>query len=254
NEVCPVEAKELLEECDNLWKELEQYQSRIMLLGIETMLQPDTMLDLLILQWKALSANYQQWHKRNPQVISANPDVVLELGIEELQKVKHDLEMALSAVWSKNKQLEEDLKREQQWYEEQKGMMNTLNRIEEETKPQAEQLTKTRGLVDLHNKVLQLKTYKRELLTALREFLEKHYPPLQNGENKYFSGDPDVELLALQDIVEMLIKQLMTTPYEPYVTIDDSFWPPYIELLLRFGIALRHPEDPNRIRLEAFHK
>ncbi|XP_071436533.1 centromere protein K [Pithys albifrons albifrons] len=226
-----------------------------MLLGMETMLQPDTTLDLpLILQCKALAADYQQCHKRSPEVISANPDVVLELGIEELQKVKHDLEMALSAVWSKNKQLEEELKREQQWYEEQSRMINILNRIEEETKPQAERLTKTRELEDLDNKVSQLKTYKRELLTALCKFLEKHYPPLQNGENKYVSADPDVELLALQDIVEMLISKLMTTPHEPYVTIDDSFWPPYIELLLRFGIALRHPEDPNRIRLEAFHK
>ncbi|NXG14802.1 CENPK protein, partial [Grallaria varia] len=170
-----------------------------------------------------------------------------------LQKVKNDLEMMLSSVWSKNKQLEEDLKREQQWYEEQKRIINTLNRIEEEAKPQAEHLHKIRGLEELHNKTLKLKAYKKELLSALGEFLEKHYPLPQNGKNKNFSAEPDVQLLTLQDILEILINKLITTPNEPYVTINESFWPPYIELLLRFGMALRHPEDPNRMRLEAFH-
>ncbi|NXU95490.1 CENPK protein, partial [Xiphorhynchus elegans] len=171
-----------------------------------------------------------------------------------LQKVKNDLETMLSAVWSKNKQLEDDLKREQQWYEEQTEIINTLDRIEEETKPQAEHLYKTRGLVELHKKMLKLKAYREELLSALGEFLEKHYPLPQNGKNKNFSAEADVELLALQDILEILINKLMTTPHEPYITIDESFWPPYVELLLRFGMALRHPEDPNRMRLEAFHK
>ncbi|NXF73183.1 CENPK protein, partial [Sclerurus mexicanus] len=255
NEVFPVDAKEeLLEECENIWKELEECQSKLMLLGIETMLQSDTKLALLMVQWKALTVDYQQWHERSPEIISNNPDVLLELGKEELQKVKNDLEIMLSAVWSKNKQLEEDLKREQQWYEEQKEMINTLDRIEEETKPQAECLHKTRGLEELHNKMLKLKAYREELLSALGEFLEKHYPLPQNGRNKNSSAESDIELLALQDILEILINKLMTTPHEPYITIDESFWPPYIELLLRFGMALRHPEDPNRMRLEAFHK
>ncbi|NWR94996.1 CENPK protein, partial [Furnarius figulus] len=255
NEVCPVDAKEeLLEECENIWKELEECQSKLMLLGVETMVQSDTKLALLMVQWKALTVDHQQWHERSPEIISTSPDVLLELGKEELQKVKNDLEMTLSAVWSKNKQLEEDLKREQQWYGEQKEMINTLNRIEEETKPQAEHLYKTRGLEELHKKMLTLKAYREELVSALGEFLEKHYPVPQNGKNKNFSAESDVELLALQDILEMLVNKLISTPHEPYITIDESFWPPYIELLLRFGMALRHPEDPNRMRLEAFHK
>ncbi|NXL97707.1 CENPK protein, partial [Tyrannus savana] len=175
-----------------------------------------------------------------------------------LQKVKSDLEKMLSAVCSQNKQLGEDLEREQQWYEEQEQMLSTLNRIEEETKPQVEQLYKTRYFyTELHNKMLKLKTYKRELLSALGEFLDEHFPLPQGGRsaiNKNFSPEPAVELLALQDILEILINKLMATPHEPYVTINELFWPPYIELLLRFGIALRHPEDPNRMRLEAFHK
>ncbi|XP_027743526.1 centromere protein K isoform X1 [Empidonax traillii] len=228
-----------------------------MFLELETLLQSDTKLAMLMLQWKALTGDLEEWHERSPETISPNPDVLFKLGKEELQKIKNDLEKVLSVVCSKNKQLEEDLEREQQWYEEQEQVLNTLNRIEEETKPQVELLHETRGLEELQNKMLKLKTYKRELLSALGEFLDEHFPLPQGGGSaikKNFSPGPAVELLALQDILQILIEKLMATPHEPYVTINESFWPPYIELLLRFGVALRHPEDPNRMRLEAFHK
>uniref|UniRef100_A0A8C5TRR1 Centromere protein K n=1 Tax=Malurus cyaneus samueli TaxID=2593467 RepID=A0A8C5TRR1_9PASS len=134
----------------------------------------------------------------------------LSILLSSLQKIKNDLEMVLSTVRSKNKQLDEDLKS-----------------------------LKGKGFDELENKMLKLKTYKKELLSALGEFLDEHFPPPERGENTK---------------KKMLINKLITTPHEPYVTINESFWPPYIELLLRTGTALRHQEDPNRIRLEAFHK
>ncbi|XP_009578367.1 PREDICTED: centromere protein K, partial [Fulmarus glacialis] len=217
-------------------------------------------ISLLMMRVKALTAEYNQWQKRSPEIISTNPEVLLALGKEELQKVKNDLEVMLSMVQSKNKQLEEDLKREQQWLEEQEQILDALNGIEEETKIQVEQLSKqspnARAFYELQNKMLKLKIYKEEILNALGEFLEEHFPLPEKGgsaKKKNSSEEPAVELITLHEILEILINKLMSTPHEPYVTITDSFWPPYIELLLRYGIALRHPEDPNRIRLEAFH-
>ncbi|RLW05231.1 hypothetical protein DV515_00005354 [Chloebia gouldiae] len=214
-----------------------------------------------MLQWKALTVDFHQWQARNPELISTNPDVLLELGKKELQKVKNDLEMVLLTVQSKNKQLEEDLKREQQWYEEQKQMLETLNKMEEEVNTQAEHPStksmKFRELNELKNKVLKLKTFKKELVTALGEFLDEHFPLPERRENikkQNSSAEPVAELITLQEILEMLINTLMATPHEPYITINESFWPPYIELLLRYGMALRHPEDPMRMRLQAFHK
>ncbi|NWS59602.1 CENPK protein, partial [Chunga burmeisteri] len=174
-----------------------------------------------------------------------------------LQKVEDDLEMVLLTVQSKNKQVEEDLKREQQWHEEQEQVLDTLNGIEEQTKTQVGKLSQKRYFYTLHeleDELLKLKNYKEELLNALAEFLEKHFPfPGRNAKKKNSSEEPAVELISLQDIIEILVNKSVSTPYEPYVTINDSFWPPYIELLLRYGIALRHPEDPKRMRLEAFH-
>ncbi|KAM6109068.1 centromere protein K isoform 2-T2 [Phoenicopterus ruber ruber] len=257
----PVDAKEeLLDECERIWKQMEECQSKLMLLGTETLLKSDDKLSLLMMRMKALTAEYNQWQKRSPEIISTNPDVLLALGKEELLKVKSDLEMVLSTVRSKNEQLEEDLKREQQWHDEQEQVIEALNRIEEDTKNQVAQLSKkslnTRAFHELQNKILKLKTYKEELLNALGEFLEEHFPLPEKGgtaKKKNSSEEPAIELITLHEILEILINKLMSTPHEPYTTINDSFWPPYIELLLRYGIALRHPEDPNRIRLEAFH-
>ncbi|KFQ12835.1 Centromere protein K, partial [Leptosomus discolor] len=232
-------------------------QSKTMLLGTETLLKSDVKLSLLMAQLKALTAEHKQWQKTSPELISTNPDVLLSLGKEEVWKVKNDLEMLLSTVQSKNKRLEEDLKREQQWLEEQSQILDALNRIEEETKTQVEQLSKTRTAYELRTKLLELKIYKEELLHALGDFLGEHFPlPLEDGNDKEkrLKSSCFVNFLNLILLVfQILLNKLLSTPHEPYVTINDSFWPPYIELLLRNGIALRHPEDPNRLRLEAFH-
>ncbi|XP_016160370.1 PREDICTED: centromere protein K [Ficedula albicollis] len=262
NATGPVDAKEeLLDECQSIWKEMEEYQSKLMLLGTETLLPSDAKLSLLLLQWKTLSVECHQWQVKSPEIISTNPEVLLELGKEELQKVKNDLEMVLSAVRSKNKKLEEDLKREKQWYEEQKHMTAALTKIEEEAKPQVGQPSTERLEIkessELKNKILKLKTFKKKLLTTLGEFLDEHFPPLEEGENtenKNSSTKPAVKLITLKEILESLINKLLTTPHEPYITINESFWPPYIELLLRYGIAVRHPQDPGRMRLQPFQK
>ncbi|KAM9263081.1 centromere protein K isoform 1-T1 [Morus bassanus] len=245
--------EELLNECESIWKQMEEYQSK--LVRKETLLKPDHKL-FLMTKMKALAAECHQWQKRNPEITSTNPVVLLTLGKEELQKVKNDLEMMLTAVQSKNKQLKEHLEREQQWHEEQQHILDVLNRIEEERRPQVEELSKKslniRALKELENKMLKLKQYKEELLNCLGEFLEENFPPPGNGGISK-KKNSSKELITLHEILEILINKSMSTPHEPYVIISDSFWPPYIELLLRYGIAMRHPEDPSRIRLEAFH-
>ncbi|NXO77501.1 CENPK protein, partial [Sitta europaea] len=254
----PADAKEeLMNECEHIWKQMEECQSKLMLLGTETLPPSDAKLSLLMLQWKALTVDCRQWQARNPEIISTNPDVLLELGKEELRKVKSDLEMMMLTVQSKNKQLDEDLKREQQWYEEQKQMLDALNKIEEEANTEGERPSSTRDFNELMNKISKLKTFKKELLSALGEFLDEHFPLPEKSENtkktKRSSAEPAVKLITLQEILEILINKILTTPHEPYITISESFWPPYIELLLRCGIALRHPKDPYKMRLQAFH-
>ncbi|KAK7808909.1 hypothetical protein U0070_005316 [Myodes glareolus] len=109
---------------------------------------------------------------------------------------------------------------------------------------------------ELKAKMLSIKDFKEKLLFTLGEFLEDHFP-LPDGNSKKKKKcmqTSNAQLITLHEIIEMLINRMFDAPHDPYVKISDSFWPPYIELLLRNGIALRHPEDPTQIRLEAFHQ
>ncbi|XP_042731217.1 centromere protein K [Lagopus leucura] len=256
--VCPVDAtEELLRECENIWKEMEKCQSKLTLLTAEPVPESDAKVLLLLTRMQALRAEYYQWQKRNPELISTNPEVLLLLGEEELQEVKKELEMVLSAVQSKNEKLKEDLEREQQWHDEQVQIVNAFKEIEEEMKKEVVTDSEKRLFQELKNQMSELREYKKKLLNALGEFLEEHFPlPEKNGnaKKKRYSKEPCEQVITMHEILEILLNQLMSTPHEPYVTVDDSFWPPYLELLLRSGIVLRHPEDPDRIRLEAFHE
>ncbi|KFO75179.1 Centromere protein K, partial [Cuculus canorus] len=215
---------------------------------------------LLMIRNKALMDEYDEWQRRSPEVLPAEPDVLIALGKEELQKVKDDLDMALAMVQLKNKQLEEDLEREQQWHEDQEKTLGILNKIEEETKIQDEQASKKGDTIfhDLQKKMLRLKRYNEEIWTALGKFLQEQFPLPEKGESSKRKKTAVsihvgfVHFLILF-VFQLLINKLMETPHEPYIRVNDSFWPPYVELLLRCGVALRHPGDPNRLRLESFH-
>ncbi|XP_035409564.1 centromere protein K isoform X3 [Cygnus atratus] len=238
---------------------MEECQSKLTLIKAEPLAESDAKLSLLTMRMKALTAEFTQWQKRSPEIISTNPEVLLTLGKEELQKVKKDLEMVLSTVQSRNKKLKEDLEREQRWHDEQEKILDALKEIEKKMENEVVSHSKKRAFRELKDEILKVKAYKEELLNALGEFLEEHFPlPEEDGrakkKKKKKSEEPATQLITLHEILEILINKLLRTPHEPYVTINDSFWPPYIELLLRCGIALRHPEDPDRIRLEAFHQ
>ncbi|XP_076973426.1 centromere protein K isoform X2 [Tamandua tetradactyla] len=248
--------EELIKECEGMWKEMEECQNKLSLVGTETLTESNAQPSLLIMQAKCLTAELNQWQKETPEIIPLNEDILVTLGREEFQKLTHDLKMVLSTIQSKNEKLKKDLEREQQWLDEQKQIMESLNIVHNELKNQVEPFSEARIFNGLKTKMLSIKEYKEKLLITLGEFLEDHFPlPDENATKKKKNiKEPRAQLITLHEILEILINRLFDVPHDPYVKIIDSFWPPYIELLLRNGIALRHPEDPTRIRLEAFHQ
>ncbi|XP_011541840.1 centromere protein K isoform X4 [Homo sapiens] len=215
--------EELIRECEEMWKDMEECQNKLSLIGTETLTDSNAQLSLLIMQVKCLTAELSQWQKKTPETIPLTEDVLITLGKEEFQKLRQDLEMVLSTKESKNEKLKEDLER----------IFN-----------------------ELKTKMLNIKEYKEKLLSTLGEFLEDHFPLPDRSVKKKKKNiqESSVNLITLHEMLEILINRLFDVPHDPYVKISDSFWPPYVELLLRNGIALRHPEDPTRIRLEAFHQ
>uniref|UniRef100_A0A8C3VRW8 Centromere protein K n=1 Tax=Catagonus wagneri TaxID=51154 RepID=A0A8C3VRW8_9CETA len=206
-----------------MWKDMEECQNKLSLVGTETLTDSNAQLSLLIMQVKCLTAELSQWQRETPEMIPLNEEVLVTLGKEEFEKLRHDLELVLSTIQSKNENLKEDLER-------------VFN--------------------ELKTKMRNIKEYKEKLLATLGEFLEDHFPlPDRNvKKKKKNTKESTAQLITLHEILEILLNRLFGVPHDPYVKISDSFWPPYIELLLRNGIALRHPEDPTRIRLEAFHQ
>ncbi|XP_073803937.1 centromere protein K isoform X3 [Danio rerio] len=111
---------------------------------------------------------------------------------------------------------------------------------------------------EMKRKIHKLKEYHSSLMEMLSDMLAEHFPlpdPQENGSKKKRAAAYDaaeINLISLSEIIERLTNKTLETPHDPYVTIDDTFWPPYTEMLLRNGIAMRHPEDCNKIRLENF--
>ncbi|XP_029432102.1 centromere protein K isoform X2 [Rhinatrema bivittatum] len=257
---CSADAvEELIDQCDEKWRHMEKLQNKLTLLGTETVAESDAQLTLLMMQVKALTAECNQWQKRTPELLPDKQEVLLAVGKEELQKVDHELEMVRTCVQSKNKKLKDDLQREQKWLEEQQQLVEALTARQEELRNQVVEISEKRLIQELNKKIVKIRRYEEELLRALGEFLEEHFPlPEEQGNiNKKKKGlptDPPTQLITLHEILETLINKLTSTPHQPYLTLDETHWPPYIEMLLRYGIALRHPEDPSKIRLEAFHQ
>uniref|UniRef100_A0AAA9SFB5 Centromere protein K n=2 Tax=Bos TaxID=9903 RepID=A0AAA9SFB5_BOVIN len=206
-----------------MWKDMEECQNKLSLTGTETLTDSNAQLSLLIMQVKCLTAELSQWQKETPEMIPLNEEILVTLGKEEFQKLRNDLELVLSTIQSNNEKLKEDLER----------IFN-----------------------ELKTKMRDIKEFKEKLLVTLGEFLEDHFPlPDRNVKKKKKNvQESTAQLITLHEMLEILLNRLFGVPHDPYVKISDSFWPPYIELLLRNGIALRHPEDPTRIRLEAFHQ
>uniref|UniRef100_A0A8C7AIW0 Centromere protein K n=1 Tax=Neovison vison TaxID=452646 RepID=A0A8C7AIW0_NEOVI len=208
-----------------MWNDMEECQKKLSLVGTETLTDSNAQSSLLIMQAKCLTAELSQWQKESPEIIPLNEEILVTLGKEEFQKLRHDLELVLSTIQSKNEKLKEDLER---------------------------------IFGELKTKMHDIKEYKEKLLVTLGEFLEDHFPlPDRNVKKKKKKKniqESTVQLITLHEMLEILLNRLFDVPHDPYVKISDSFWPPYVELLLRNGIALRHPEDPTRIRLEAFHQ
>ncbi|XP_062828447.1 centromere protein K isoform X1 [Anolis carolinensis] len=249
------DAKEqLIEECEEMWRVIEECQNKLALQETETLPDSDPKLPLLMKRLKTQTAEFNQWQKKEPGVITTNPEVLVTLGRDQLQKLDQELEMVLSSVQARNKNLKQNLLREQQWLEEHQRLIDDLNQIEEELSNEIVNLSEKRVFQELETKTLTVTACKDKMLTALGEFLEEHFPIPEKCETtrKKRRSEPEVQLTTLHEILENLIEKHVIAPHDPYITINASFWPPYVELLLRYGTALRHPEDPDRIRLENF--
>lgn len=246
---------ELFNECEAQFAQLEMLQNEIILAEPDSDENPQ---EQSVNRLTAVAAELKQWQTRQPELLSTNPEVLLVVGAEELQKLNSQLELVLSCSQAKRDTLRETLKSEQKWLEEKKEVLKAGTEHVVKQRLENERLSEHSVLQDTKKKIQKMKDYHDRLMETLVDVLAEHFPlPTQetnaDKKKKNIPQELNENLISLNEVLELLMNKTLETPHDPYVSIDETFWPPYTEMLLRHGIAQRHPEDCFKIRLETFY-
>ncbi|XP_013865641.1 centromere protein K isoform X2 [Austrofundulus limnaeus] len=227
---------ELLELCEEQFTHLEKLQNEIILCEPEFSenLQEQSVNGLI-----ATEAELKQWLSVEPSLLPSNSEILLQAGKEEMLKLCSELEMVVSCYEAKRDKLKETKELEQKWLEEKKKVLVAVTNHFERLKMEKEKFSGHSILLDTKEKIQKMKAYHEKLMETLGDVLEVHVPLLQNETSSSKKK-------------KVLMNKALETPHDPYVTIDHTFWPPYVEMLLRHGIAVRHQENNFKIRLENF--
>ncbi|XP_067440016.1 centromere protein K [Thunnus thynnus] len=245
---------ELMNLCEEQFVQLEKLQNEIILSEPDFCENPqEQSVNRLI----ATEAELKQWLTVEPKLLAANSEVLLQAGNEEMLKLCSELEMVVSCYEAKRAKLRETKELEQKWLEEKKQVLAAVNDHLERLQMEKENLSEQTILQDTKVKIQKMKVYQERLMECLADILEKHIPVPKNDfsankKKKNIPQELNEDLISLHEILELLMNKALETPHDPYVTIDSTFWPPYIEMLLRYCIAVRHQEDNFKIRLEDF--
>ena len=110
------------------------------------------------------------------------------------------------------------------------------------------------------DEIAQRTAFYTETLKEFLSFVNKHYPApaaatvgdVYDVNDTVASSQSDV--MSLKDMLELLMNKTIDSPNDPYVELDPSVhWAPYVELLQRSGITVRHPNNNNLIKVTPFH-
>ncbi|KAM6941971.1 centromere protein K [Lycodopsis pacificus] len=246
--------RELVDQCEEQFAQLEKLQNEITLCEPESCENPR---EQAVNRLMATEAELKQWLTVEPELLISNSEVLLQAGKEEMLKLCSELEMVVSCHEAKRDKLRETKELEQKWLEEKKQVLIAANDHVERLQTEKGKLSEQSILQDTKAKIHKIKVYQERLMESLGDILEKHVPLPQNEsatkrKKKNITQELDEDLISLNEILELLMNKVLNTPHDPYVTVDGTFWPPYTEMLLRYGIAVRHQENNFKIRLETF--
>ncbi|KAK5899828.1 hypothetical protein CesoFtcFv8_009258 [Champsocephalus esox] len=247
---------ELMEQCEQQFTQLEKLQNEIILSEPDACENPQ---DQAANRLMATEAELKQWLTVEPKLLASNSEVLLEAGKEEMLKLCSELEMVLSCQEAKRDKLKETKELEQKWLEEKTQVLIAAKNHVERMQMEKGKASEHSILLDTKAQIQKMNVYQQRLMECLSDVLEKHVPlPQYESSTKKKKNKKsniqefDEDMISLNEILELLMNKALNTPHDPYMTIDNTFWPPYIELLLRYGIAVRHQASNFKIRLETF--
>ncbi|XP_052096611.1 centromere protein K-like [Mytilus californianus] len=183
---------------------------------------------------------------------------------EELEKSISELNDTLTFINAEARELEIEIHEEGSWNDQISDVVldslaKRLNEQNFETNDAEGAKEKLKS--EIADKTAKANIYFKQLLKDSSQFCSKYFKlpseeEFNDVQKKLRSADKTVtvrNMLSLKDIISELMNKCFDEPNHPYIVLDKRYWPPYVELLLRCQIVVRHPDDPRRVKLIPFH-
>ncbi|CAH1253691.1 CENPK [Branchiostoma lanceolatum] len=255
---------EMKQECVEVWRDVNMVQQRLQeTAGAGPADHTSPLLAVSRAKQLQLQAQVEVLESKQPQLMSAHKKVVEAVLVNGLKESLEQLSELLPAMKAQQKELSASLELEEQLLQQRQELGRMLEGRLAEV-PDAQETSADSRVKTFRRKIKRAEQFHGNLVQNLEEFLDKHFPPPQpaNGKRRrrHGSGPVDKTLDAddpqwetLNKMIETLINKSLDSPHDPYIPIEPRYWPPYVETLLRCGIAQRHPEDSMRFKLAPFN-
>ncbi|XP_041353600.1 centromere protein K-like [Gigantopelta aegis] len=254
----------LKELCEQRWREIKLSAQKLSNTNVRAVDADKSLLQILQEKEKCVQAEIKILKTSKADRLPPDPNVQFEVLKQDLLSSIEQLEETLSLAGSQEQELKNSIEKEQE-YERQ--LLTVNHHLEEKVESFDDgPMSNTRDPLSAVFKELQAKIKKVELVDKqlskdFDTFLTQHFPlPTENDLKVYKktlrrtnSGNGAHNLLTLKTILEELMNKCIDEPHDPYITLTDWYWSPYIELLTRCQIVLHHPDHDNKIKLVPFH-
>ncbi|XP_039261299.2 centromere protein K-like [Styela clava] len=178
----------------------------------------------------------------NSLLVATNFDKDLENTIKESDET---LEMLQKSVLAMEAKLEDKSSVMIEQRQISQGIQNKLKQMSEKHKSigQTDEQFTEEYLEQLTMKRITYTKGRKKFQQKMNGFLDQWFPSSTNSKKNRETYK------SLNFLVKKLINLSIQTPENPYLEITDDFWPPHIELLLRYNICCRHQKNPSLVKL-----
>ncbi|KAG0167404.1 hypothetical protein DFQ30_006107 [Apophysomyces sp. BC1015] len=240
-------------EREQLWKRLHQLEDRHREAGLQKIAGTDNSPEQKVIQAaQGPDESAQLFRHSNSVHQIARPDEedVLEIQFkDQLYKSVAQFRKALEYIREEFRDATEALTREETVLAECSDIKTVLSRRVDEARQQGRGY---RRRMQMRETMDKLRLNHEATMNDLVDFLDQHYPAHRvklNPDADWDEEENEVEY-ELKYLLEDLMNLAVINPTNPYVQLESGmYWPPYVETLIKAGIAVRHPEDALRIRL-----
>lgn len=180
-------------------------------------------------------------------------------ALKELLAKKHligttaELEQALLLLQQELAAAKEQLSEQQEMLQEHQQVRDALTKklidVEEAIDSEESPIGK------LREEYRDMNANYRRIMNNLHDFLDQTYPPksVRISARGPPGGQDDMEVeFSLKDLLMELMNASYNSP-NSYLRLEEgTYWPPYIETLVKARIVVRHPTDATKLKLEDY--